>query len=58
MMNHISINPLKILLMTVSFKSFRADVQKVLHHIAESESFRTTGDCSIHHVNKENCRQA
>ncbi|WP_262709749.1 hypothetical protein [Duncaniella freteri] len=44
--------------MTVSFKSFRADVKKVLHHIAESESFRTTGDCSIHHVNKENCRQA
>lgn len=44
--------------MTVSFKSFRADVKNVLHRIAESESFRITGDCSIHHANNLKGREA
>lgn len=35
--------------MTISFKSFRADVKKLLHNVAESDGFRITGDCSIHH---------
>lgn len=34
--------------MKVVFKSFRVDVKNMFHHLAESESFRTTGDCSIH----------
>lgn len=35
--------------MTVSFKSFRADMKKIFHNVAESDGFRITGDCSIHH---------
>lgn len=35
--------------MTVSFKTFRADMKSILHNVGNSESFRTTGDCSIHH---------
>ncbi len=36
------------MLMTVSFKAFRADIKHCLHNIANSDSYRTTGDCTIH----------
>ena len=34
--------------MKVVFKSFRADARNLFHHIAESDAFRVTGDCSVH----------
>ncbi len=38
--------------MTVSFKSFRADFKGILSNMGRSESFRTTGDCSLHNCNR------
>ncbi len=37
--------------MTVLFKSFRVEMKNMLHHLGEAESFRTTGDCSVHTFN-------
>lgn len=33
--------------MTRMFKVFRAEVNSFFHTIGESDTFRTTGDCSI-----------
>lgn len=35
------------MLMSVSFKAFRADVKNCLHTLANSDSYRTTGDCMM-----------
>lgn len=35
--------------MTVTFKTLRADLKHFLNAVGNSESFRTTGDCSLHH---------
>ncbi len=35
------------MLMTVSFKAFRADVKHCLHNLGCSDSFRPTGDCMM-----------
>lgn len=34
--------------MTLTFKTLRADMKHIMHHLADAESFRTTGDCSVH----------
>ncbi len=33
--------------MTASLKAFKADVKHCFHTLANSDSYRTTGDCSI-----------
>lgn len=35
--------------MTLTFKAFRADMKHLVSHLADAESFRTTGDCSVHY---------
>lgn len=36
--------------MTRMFKVFRAEVNSFFHTIGESDTFRTTGDCSIREI--------
>lgn len=36
--------------MTVNFKTLRADLRHFLNAVGNGESFRTTGDCSLHHT--------
>lgn len=35
--------------MTVLFKTLKADIRDIFDVMSQCESFRTTGDCSIHH---------
>lgn len=38
--------------MKVVFKSFREDVKNMFHHLADSQCFRTTGDCTVYNPEK------
>ena len=35
--------------MTLTLKTFRKDIRHFMSHLADAESFRTTGDCSVHY---------